>query len=295
MIHRLSVIILLFLIAGCTAEQNHLLESYPNAHLLVDAAALEQELQDGDLFLIDTRPSIENGVIPGAVHFPAVSSLSDPDHEIEHFLVDVESFEQMMQEIGLNNDDRVILYDDGNALSAARLFYALDYYGFGNASILNGGLQGWLADGYSTDEEPQPTTRGSFSVSVQENLSCDITYLRSVIDDPNVIVFDARSEGEFTGTDRRALKGGHIPNAVNLEWNSVLEQDGVPYFRSAAAIQAQYLAMGITPDKEVIPHCHTNVRGSHAYFTLRLMGYDSVRPYEGSWSEYGNLEDSVVM
>ncbi|MCA1801686.1 MAG: hypothetical protein LC662_04410 [Rhodothermaceae bacterium] len=74
----------------------------------------------------------------------------------------------------------------------------------------------------------------------------------------------------------------------------VLEPEGIPYFLPASAIQHQYDALGITRDKEVIPHCHTNVRGSHAYFTLRLMGYDSVRAYEGSWSEYGNREDAVV-
>jgi thiosulfate/3-mercaptopyruvate sulfurtransferase len=135
---------------------------------------------------------------------------------------------------------------------------------------------------------------GNFSVNVQESKFCDISYVMEASNDPNKIIFDVRSEEEYTGADERAEKSGHIPNAVHLEWNNVLEDDGVPYFKSAQEIQSIYDSLGITRDKEVIPHCHTNVRGSHAYFTLRLMGYDSVRAYEGSWSEYGNSPNAVV-
>ncbi|MGF1669455.1 MAG: sulfurtransferase, partial [Balneolaceae bacterium] len=91
-----------------------------------------------------------------------------------------------------------------------------------------------------------------------------------------------------------AERSGHIPNAVNLEWNNVLQDGDIPYFKPAQEIQELFASRGITPDKEIIPHCQTNVRGSHAYFTLRLMGYDSVRPYEGSWAEYGNREDTII-
>lgn len=113
-------------------------------------------------------------------------------------------------------------------------------------------------------------------------------------EDPNKVIFDARSAAEFSGDDERAARSGHIPNAVHLEWSEVLLEGDIPYFKPAADIQEMFTSKGITPDKEVIPHCHTNVRGSHAYFTLRLMGYDSVRPYEGSWAEYGNREDAII-
>ncbi len=283
------------LLTSCQQDRVEPLADYPNAHLLMQADELNQLMQEEDLFIIDARDEIEEGVIPGAVHFPAVSSLSDDDHEIEHFLIGPDEFQEKMREIGLNNDDRVVIYDEGNSLASARLFYALDYYGFGNTSILNGGIKGWLAEELPLDDAPVQKDAGMFSFEIQEGLTCDFNYVMDAANNPDIIIFDARSEDEFTGTDKRALKGGHIPNAINLEWKSVLEREGIPYFRDAASIQAQYAALGITPDKEVIPHCHTNVRGSHAYFTLRLMGYDSVRPYEGSWSEYGNREDSAIM
>lgn len=286
-------ILFLFLFLACS-EQTSELENYPNSHLLTSAEELNERLQQEDIFLIDAREETEGEVIPGATHFPAVSSLIDQNNPVEFFLIGPEAFQELMQELGLNNDDRVVIYDGGNALSAARLFYAMDYYGFSNASILNGGIEGWLADGFSTEDETITHDRGNFAFDVQELRSCDFEYVMAASGADDKIIFDARSADEYTGVDERAQKSGHIPNAVNLEWNKVLEQEGIPYFLPAQVIQDQYSALGITPDKEVIPHCHTNVRGSHAYFTLRLMGYDSVRPYEGSWSEYGNRDEAIV-
>jgi thiosulfate/3-mercaptopyruvate sulfurtransferase len=200
-----------------------------------------------------------------------------------------------MREIGLDNDDRVVIMDEGNNLSAARLFYALEYYGFSNASLVDGGYAAWMESNYPTVETPsEPSDNGNFTSNVQESRFCDFETVMAASSDPNKIIFDVRSEGEYTGEVERAEKSGHVPNAINLEWNNVIESEGVPYFKSAGEIQELYSAAGLTPDKEIIPHCQTNVRGSHAYFTLRLMGYDSVRPYEASWAEYGNREDSVV-
>lgn len=288
----LTVLILL-LLSACS-EQRTELDNYPNSHLLISAQELNEHLNQGDVFLIDAREETEDEVIPGATHFPAVASLIDQENPVEFFLIGPEDFQESMQELGLNNEDHVVIYDEGNALSAARLFYALDYYGFSNASILNGGFEGWQAEGLPTETEPTTRERGNFAFDVQETRSCDFEYVMAAANSEDKIIFDARSADEYTGVDERAQKSGHIPNAVNLEWNKVLEAEGVPYFLSAQEIQDQYNALGITPDKEVIPHCHTNVRGSHAYFTLRLMGYDSVRPYEGSWAEYGNREEAIV-
>ena len=123
---------------------------------------------------------------------------------------------------------------------------------------------------------------------------CDFEYVTTASSAEDKVIFDARSEEEYTGEVARAAQGGHIPNAVHLEWSNVLESEGIPYFLPADSIQAKYTELGITPDKEVIPHCQSNVRGAHAYFTLRLMGYDSVRPYEGSWADYGNREGATV-
>lgn len=285
----------LFAFISCAEPEEQLLTEYPNSHLLIQADELSEQSEAGNsLFLIDAREETGDSLIPGAVHFSAVQKLQDPDHPVQHYLVGPETFEEMMQEIGLSNDDRVVIYDQENSLASARLFYALEYYGFSNASILNGGLSGWTAGNYLISDTPAEKDRGSFTVNIQESKFCDIDYVMDASDDPDKIILDVRSEDEYTGADERAGRSGHIPNAVHLEWNNVLQSEGVPYFKTAQEIQDLFNSHGITPNKEVIPHCHTNVRGSHAYFTLRLMGFDSVRPYEGSWSEYGNDPEAII-
>jgi len=293
--HLTLYLLLAIFVLSCGTTDEEPLSDYPNAHLLISADQLAELIETDDFLLIDTRSETEEGVIPGAVHFPAISKLNDPDHPIEHFLVGPERFQELMRVTGLNSDSRVVIYDEGNSLAAARLFYALDYYGFySDKSILNGGLEGWKALDYSLADEPATPGTGNFQFQIQENLACDFAYITEAAQSDDKIVFDARSHEEFIGEDERAVASGHIPNAVHLEWSNVLQREGVPYFLPADEIQAKYSELGITPDKEVIPHCHTNVRGSHAYFTLRLMGYDSVRPYEGSWSEYGNREGAPI-
>lgn len=286
--------LILLLLFSCAPEEQELSTDYPNSNLLVDAPRLNEMLADEDIFLIDARGEATDSIIPGSIHFAAVGELIDPDHPVDFFLIDPETFQEKMRNIGLNNSDRVVVYDGGNSLASARLFYALDYYGFSNTSVLNGGIQGWLNHNLPVTGSHTTKDEGSFSIDVQEAKVCDITYVMEAANDPGKIIFDARSAGEYTGEDVRAEKSGHIPNAVNLEWSQVLQLEGTPYFLPAGEIQEKFNSLGITPDKEVISHCHTNVRGSHAYFTLRLMGYDSVRTYEGSWAEYGNHPDSVI-
>lgn len=292
-----TLLLSIFLFSACSQveEPPHPLTDYPNANLLISAVELNERINnDEDVLLIDTRAEVPDSLIPGALHFAAVSELIDPEHPVDFYLIGPETFQEKMRELGLDSDDRVVLYDGGNSLAAARLFYALDYYGFSNASVLNGGFQAWLEEGLPIATEPHSADSGMYTVAVQEAKICDINYVMEASNDPDKIIFDARSAGEYDGTEERAEKNGHIPNAINLEWSNVLESEGVPYFLPAQEIQNRFSALGITPDKEVITHCHTNVRGSHAYFTLRLMGYDSVRTYEGSWAEYGNSSETVV-
>ncbi|CAN5120888.1 sulfurtransferase [soil metagenome] len=292
---RFSLYVFIALFFGSCGTANDDLADYPNSHLLLSAEQLSDMIDSEEILLIDARYEIEEGVISGAIHFPAISKLTDPDHPIEHYLVGPDRFQELMRETGLNNDSRVVIYDEGNSLAAARLFYALDYYGFySDVSVLNGGMEGWQAQGYTLADEAATPGTGNFQFQIQENLACDFEYITEAAQADDKIVFDARSREEYTGEDERAAASGHIPNAVHLEWSNVLEQEGVPYFLPAEEIQGKYSELGITPDKEIIPHCHTNVRGSHAYFTLRLMGYDSVRPYEGSWSDYGNREGAPI-
>lgn len=293
----IPILSILFL-SSCKSSQEEQLSEfapYPNADLLVDVDELNTMLLEDDTFLIDARPDSGGSFIPDAVHFSARGELGDPDHPIDNFLIGPDAFQEKMRSLGLNQDHNVVIMDEGNNLDAARLFYALEYYGFTNASLLDGGLAAWVEEGYPTADEPNQAEPGNFTAEAQPALFCDYETVVAASSDPNKIILDVRSEGEYTGEVKRADQSGHIPNAVHLEWSDVLEPQGIPYFKPANEIREIYASAGLTPDKEIIPHCQSNVRGSHTYFTLRLMGYDSVRPYEGSWAEYGNREGSAVV
>lgn len=281
---------------GCSGDEQSLTQTYVNPGLLVTVTELEERLSaDPDLVIIDTRAETPETVIPGAVHFSAVTELTDPEHAIQGYLIGSDLFQQKMRGLGMENSSRVVIYDEGNNLASARLFYALDYYGFDDAALLNGGMQAWVAAGNELADRSDQMPEGDFTADIREALMCDFDYVTQTSSSADVVIFDARSASEYTGEDVRAERGGHIPNAVNLEWNKVLSDDGIPYFLPAEQISVLFQKFGITPDKEIIPHCQSNVRGSHAYFTLRLMGYDSVRPYEGSWLEYGNRQDAEII
>ena len=297
----------LLIFIGCTSDINDQLppaDDYYNAELLIDVQELNDLIESEEsLMLIDTRATFGDysmNHIPGAIYFHARRELNDTTNAIEHFMVNGEVFQEKMQALGVNTDSRLVIYDEGNSLGSARLFYALEYYGFqGDISVLNGGFAAWSADSLSTTTlENQGVTitskLGNFVSTIQEDKQCDLAYVTGVQPGSNKIIFDVRSKEEFDGEDVRSAQGGHIPGAIHLEWSDVLVDGDVPTFLAHDQIQAIYDSLGVTRDKEIIPHCHTNVRGSHAYFTLRLMGYDSVRPFEGSWSEYGNAEGVTV-
>jgi thiosulfate/3-mercaptopyruvate sulfurtransferase len=301
LIFRNVTLLTLFLaisFTACTPKPPAGPPTYPNATLLLSADDFDQAASSENTIIVDTRTSYEAFMaahIPGAVYFHARRDLEDANHPVRHFLIDAEAFELAMQALGLHNNSRVLIYDEGNALGSARLFYALEYYGHtGPISVLDGGFAGWQAASkpVASVEEGEPievqSASGTFTSRIQEDRQCDLAYVTGIQPGDNRIIFDVRSAEEFEGTDVRAAEGGHIPGAVNMEWSSVLMDGEVPYFLPFEEIRDLYASLGITPDKEVIPHCHTNVRGSHAYFALRLMGYDEIRPFEGSWSEYGN-------
>ncbi len=303
-------VIVLFMLPACGEQEkttpsvdsktiNNLTESnqYPNPDILADPNWLTENLGRDDLVIVDIREDEEGQMfIPGSVSLSGIAPLLDGDHHVDSFIIESEAFSSLMGELGISNKSTVVVYDEGTNLYAARLFYALDLYSHEHAMVLNGGFMGWTETGGPVSDGPAEPVPTSYFTEVNEAVFCDLETIQKAMQDENTVIFDVRSPDQYRGEWVRAERGGHIPGAVNLIWNATIydEDVGVPWFRSPEDIAQQYEEHGITPDKEVIPHCHTNLHGSHAYFVLRLMGYESVRAYEGSWAEYGNRDGVPV-
>lgn len=303
----LSILALSLLLAACGANNGEESASngngeasgeYPNAFLLVDPDWVEEHKEDEDLVILDARSGgYEEGHIPGAVAFSS-REVNDPNNEVQGYLLGEDDFEVKVQELGVNNDSTILVYDDGNALSATRIFYALEYYGLQDqVKVLNGGYAAWLTAGYDISVETPSVEPGDFAAATNVDLISTKEDVESLLDQEDVVFLDTRSTEEYSGEEMRENKhGGHIPGAVHREWTESIEEgeDGITRFLSFEDLKEEYAAIGATEGKTIVPYCQTNVRGAHTYFSLRLLGYDDVRPYEGSWSEWGNADDTEV-
>jgi thiosulfate/3-mercaptopyruvate sulfurtransferase len=196
-----------------------------------------------------------------------------------------EKFAQIMSRLGISNNTQVIIYDDLQGLLAARFFWLLEYYGHEKVALLNGGYPQWAAENRELTKLLPDISPDAFISSADPTRLATKEYILSTMGREEVILVDARSPVEY--------KGGHIPGAVNINWlNGV---DGEPaVFKSAQELYRLYYESGAGPDKEIITYCQTGVRAAHSYFQLRLLGYESVRVYDGSWEEWGSDADLPI-
>jgi thiosulfate/3-mercaptopyruvate sulfurtransferase len=266
---------------------------YANPDLLIETDQLAARLQQPGVRILDLRgkEKYQAGHIPGAVLFDT-SLLKDPVDKL--YAPSPANVAKIMGEHGISNETQVIAYDDQGGLWAARLWWVLDYYGHTKAQIVNGGWNKWTKENRPTDTSVPTVTPATFTPKLNEGVVCALDYLQSATSRSDVVIVDARTAAEYNGTDVRAARGGHVPNAVNIDWQRNVTNDDVKVWKPAAELRQMYESAGVTPNKEVITYCQTAVRAAHTLFTLRLLGYKDVRNYDGSWAEYGNRTDTPI-
>ena len=225
---------------------------YAHPEMLLDGDWLQAHLEDPNLRIVDcdTRDAYRRAHIPGAV-FPSDTFLKNP--EDRRFVMKPDQFAAEMKSLGIDDDTLVIAYDQASN-TASRLWWALNYYGHTNVKVLNGSWLQWLAEGRPVSLKSEShTTDKPFTPRADESLYATAEYVMSKLDDPNVVIWDVRSDGEWDGTVTRGNKRqGHMPGAKHLEWTHNYEQDEIKRWKSADALLQQLEACGITPEKEVI-------------------------------------------
>jgi len=266
----------------------------PNLPLLIEAEQLNGQLNDERLLLIDmSNPdSYSAAHIPGAVNLPyaAIVRAVPPAGGL---LPTESELSEILSAIGLTEDKQVVAYDNEQSGRAARLLWTLDVLGHSGLSLLNGGLSAWesaklpLANGIET---PTPSRYQARFANL--DALADKAYILSRLGQNDFAILDARTPAEYAGLDVRAARGGHIPGAVNLNWLDCI--DNALRLKPDNELRAMLAQRGLQAGKEIVMHCQTHHRSSHSYWMLKHLGYPRIRGYAGSWSEWGNSDDTPV-
>lgn len=270
-------------------------DDYPNAHLLVEPDWVQEHAASSDIILLDARAQgYGEGHIPGASWLD-VKRLKDTAGRT---FASAEAIREVFNESGGRAGSTIVVYDDGGGVTAARVFYVLEAFGWRDrVKVLNGGFAAWKAAGHTVTTEALSAGPGSVAqLTLDERSVATKEHIQARLE--GAVILDTRSREEYTGEDtRNNRKGGHIPGAVHREWKDSLlppDENGVVRFKPAGQLLQEFEEAGVRRDRVIVPHCQSNQRGAHTYFVLRLLGYEDVRPYEGSWDEWGNAEDTEV-
>jgi len=270
--------------------------------VLVTTDWLAEHLKDDNVVVaeVDENPDLyDEGHIAGAVKLHWRDDLQDP---VERDLVDKPTFERLMSERGIANDATLVVYGDKNNWFAAYAYWYLKIYGHGDVRILDGGRQKWADEGREfTTETPQPRQADYNASERDESIRTYRDAVRAQIGEQTKALVDVRSPQEYAGDliappgyeQEGAQRAGHIPTAASIPWATAVRDDGT--FKSADELRELYEGKGVTPEKEVTAYCRIGERSAHTWFVLReLLGYEQVKNYDGSWTEWGNLVDVPI-
>jgi len=270
--------------------------------VLVTTDWLLEHLGDSGLVVaeVDENPDVyEDGHIPGAVKLHWQEDLQD---KLIRDVVTKQEFERLMGERGIGNDTTVILYGDKNNWFAAYAYWYLKIYGHSDVRLLDGGRQKWIEDGRELTTDPPSVTPTTYTASARdESIRVRRDEVLAKLHAAGVALVDVRSPQEYAGElmappgyeQEGASRTGHIPGAQSVPWATAVRDDGT--FKRADELKEIYAGKAVTADKEVLAYCRIGERSAHTWFVLReLLGYQNVKNYDGSWTEWGNLVEVPI-
>jgi len=250
--------------------------------MLISTTKLNSILNDADVIIADTRSFKEysEGHIPGAVHLDLFTF-----HWIDTTKEGIENFNNqtrtLLSYLGVSSEKKIIFYDSVSGMLAARGVWMLLYFSHQNVSMLDGGIIKWKNEHLPLETKPNGFKPSNFSGKINSDIISGFEYIRDNLN--NVKILDARSTGEYDGSMVRAAQSGHIPNAINIDWNQNINEDGT--FKNDDELSKMY---DYPKDSEIITYCQGAYRAANSFLVLKKLGFTNVRVYLGSWGEWGN-------
>jgi thiosulfate/3-mercaptopyruvate sulfurtransferase len=268
--------------------------AYAKPDLLVEASDLAKltEAAKRPVRVLDARSKdqVEAGHISGAVWVDAAAwakAFAEGQDEA--------TWENLIAARGIAPSDTVVVYDDNLSKDAARIWYILRYWGFDDVRILNGGWKAWLAAGGRAAQAPPVIDRPKdLKLKPDPERLATKGQLLDLLKGKTPQIVDARSDGEFCGTQETAKRNGAIPGAAHVEWSDTLDKE-TGRFKSADDLAKLFDKAGVDPAKPAITYCQSGGRAAVLAFVLELMGGKDVRNYYRSWAEWGNDPDTPIV
>lgn len=274
-------------------------KGYAYPEMLVTTEWVEANLgRTEEVRIVESNEDVllySTGHIPNAVHIDWVSDLNDP---IRRDYLDQGQFADLMRRNGISSDTTVVLYGDKSNWWACYTLWVFTLFGHHNCRIMDGGRQKWIAEGRQLTKEVPSFPPGNYVAKQRADYKIR-AFRDQVLDhlERGQPLVDVRSPQEYRGEllhmpgspQEGALRGGHIAGARSIPWSRAAKEDGT--FKTADELRAIYESEnGLSADQNVIAYCRIGERSSHTWFVLTyLLGYPSVRNYDGSWTEWGNL------
>ena len=273
--------------------------SYFDNDVLCETDWVSDNLDNPNIKILEVDYDIENAYKTG--HIKGAHMVwwkKDINDLLTRDLLTKSQFESLMSRVGATPESTLILYGDFNNWFAAFAFWVFKYYGHKNIKLMNGGRKKWELEKreYTTDEPSSVEKTVYTSTAPNEGIRAYLSDVKRALEKKETMLVDVRSNKEFNGEIsappeypmEHAQRAGHIPGAKNIPWLQAINDDGT--FKTYDQLKELYEGNGIVPEKDVICYCRIGERSSHSWFVLKyLLGYPSVRNYDGSWTEWGNM------
>jgi len=266
--------------------------------LMTQIDKLSFKILDATFYLPDSGLNAEEEYkkkhIPGAVFFD-INKVADPNNSLPHMIPPKELFSKMMQNLGLNNEDEIVIYDNSSFLSSARAWFLFRYFGHDKVSIMQGGLENWKNSGGNISEENVVIKKGNYTAKDEKkDLVVNLDQMIIATQNKEKIILDARSKQRFLGEakePRPNLPSGHIPNSKSLPSSVLINKNG--YLKSKEDINKILDDINVNPNDKIIATCGSGVSACVISIALYCLGKKNVPIYDGSWTEWASSGQEI--
>ncbi len=291
---KISLFIAILSLCACEQRKAATSHTSVSSPYLITAEELQEAYQNETIKLIDfrTKENYSNGHLPGALHLSR-ADIEDSTYAYTGMMASLSQLERLFSYLGIKTEDTIVIYDDVGLCNASRLWWILQNYNYTNVKMLHGGISAWESVGGKMSVE--------IPVSEKSNFKLDKPLMQFYVSKEDVlkalndktIVLDTRTIDEYVAKKQKkeATKAGRIPKSIHIDWAEAINYASDKCFKSKEDLEAIYGRMGADKKDPIIVYCHSGVRSAHTTFVLtQLLGYENVKNYDGSWTEWSYLD-----